>query len=73
MEEVDKKIFTAEIAKRMCEVVNAMVVKYGISEPLSISAVSDTPDAYADANGNIKTGRLLTVHVDFLEDDDDEE
>ena len=72
MDDTDKKIFIAEITRKVGQAVYEMSQKYDISEPVIIDATIDEPDCYIDDNGVTHIGRLITVCVDFAEEKDED-
>ena len=73
MDYTDRKIFTAELTKRIGSAIHALVEKYDVTDTIMVEAIVDTPAGYVDDKGNVHGGRLITVFVDFDEDYDDDE
>lgn len=73
MEKEDRQILQHTIAKRVGGVVSEIVRKErGLDEDIRIEVFVENPSCYYDDRGEVHTGGVVTVMVDFIEEDDEE-
>ena len=73
MEKEDRQILQHTIANRVGKVVSEVVRKeQGLDEDVRIEVFVENPSCYYDDNGEMHTGKIVTVMVDFIEEDDEE-
>ncbi len=74
MEKTDMEIMQNLLAQRIGKVVAQVVGKVeALDEDIHIDVDVNTPSCYADDNGMIHTGRLITVCVAFAREEDIDE
>lgn len=73
MEQADRQILQHTLAKRIGGAVSEIVRKeQGLDEDIRIEVFVENPSCYYDDNGKMHTGKIVTVMVDFIEEDDEE-
>ena len=73
MDETDRKIVTNLLAKQIGEAVSKWMARNGIEDGVQAHAFVETPTCYIDEKGEMHTGRLIPVNVDFLDEDDEDD
>lgn len=73
MESEDRQILQHTIAKRIGACVSEIVQKEKmLDEDIHIEVFVENPSCYYDDKGEMHTGQIVTVMVDFIEEDDEE-
>ena len=74
MENEDRQILQHAIARSVGKAVSDIIQKEQcLYEDIRIEVFVENPSCYYDDNGEMHTGKIVTVMVDFSEEDDEED
>ena len=74
MEQTDKDILKGLLANRVGQVVCDVLSKHGYpEEDIHMDVMVSKPSCYVDDEGGMHNGRLITVYLNFMSEERDDE